>query len=219
MIVFLLVVITLPALYKFELLPWLDKLRIKKNNFAYLLSTKKLNAIEGDFSFFDKGAFLRLNKQGFENYPSTLIVFFEQTDFKLRVDFDGKDKVYVSPNLKIGYLSDKECSVPKSSNKYFVVQYDIDGDGIDELLYGVIDKEDFQSTVEVAVPRYHPPLFSKDVNRPENWERLEDMVAYGVQGDVIVEIESNSLVIKRNFRDLYFKWAFVDGKVVHLGNA
>lgn len=219
LIVLVISVVALTPFYRSEFLPWIDNLKLQSGKFKYLESKSKLNAIEGDFDEFSNGINLVLRKQRFTNYPIEAAVFFEQIDMQLLVRFPEGEKLYLRKGIEVGYEPDQEVSMPKLSNRYFLAQFDIDNDGVDELLFGVIDAEDFQNTVQISVLKYHPPLYSVDIARAGNWQSFGKLVAYGVHQSVKVKLAPGTITIARNFRDLEYKWSFIDKKAVYIGSA
>jgi hypothetical protein len=218
-IVLVITIVALTPYYQSEFLPWLDNFRLRQNGLNFLEAKSRLNAIEGCFDSFSKGVRLKLRRQHFPNYPTEAFVFFEQTDMQLLVEFPKGEKLYLRKGIEVGYEQGQEVPLPKMSNKYFLAQYDIDGDGIDELLFGVIDVEEFQCTVQVSVLKYHPPLFYSDVVRGGNWKIAKGVIAYGVHSETKIKLEPGSISIARNFKGLVYKWSFIDGKTVYIGDA
>lgn len=216
-IVLLLLSVSLAPLYWTEFGPWVDEVKIRKSEFSILESKHRLNAIEGDFDKFCKGVCLDLKRQKFKNYPTSVEVFFEQTDFRVVARFSNGEKADIRPLIEIGY-DDGDIKFPKQTNRYALLQFDIDNDGIDEILLCVVDVEEFQKSMQVCILKYHPPHFSSDAARKKNWDVFRDVIAHGVHQDKI-SIDSGSIIIKRNFRDFVYKWNFVDGSLLYTGSA
>lgn len=218
LVVLLLVGVSLVPLYWLEFGPWLDGFKIRRCKFALLESKHKINAIEGDFKKFCDGVNLTLKRQRCENYPVCVKVFFEQTDLRVVAYFRNGEKVDIRPKIKIGYEEEGEVIFPKQTNEYALAQFDIDNDGIDEILLCVVDVEDFQKSMQVCVLKYHPPYFYSDVSRMANWQVFERVIAHGVHQDKI-SIDTGSITIRCNFRDFVYKWDFVDGCLLYTGTA
>jgi hypothetical protein len=218
LIVLLLLAVSLTPLYWLEFGPWLDELRIRNCKFSILESKHKLNALEGDFEEFSNGVSLKLKRQKSRNYPTYVKIFFEQTDLRFIAYFKNGEKVDIRPKIEIGYDDGDQLRFPKQSNQYALVQFDIDNDGVDEILLCVIDADKFQKTMQVCVLKFHSPYFYPDVAREGNWHVFQDVIAYGVHQDKIF-LDSGSITIKRDFRDFVYKWNFVDGSLLYTGTA
>ncbi|BCD97719.1 hypothetical protein MARGE09_P1920 [Marinagarivorans cellulosilyticus] len=218
-IVLLLLVIGFVPIYQHQIHPWWDSYRLQKQGFKYLRGSGPMNAIEGDFAKFSSGLSFRLKSQKVPNYPVYARVFFEQTNLRLEVYFSDGEKVDLSPSFDIGSDTDSEVCLPKESNQYILAQVDLDDDGLDEIVFGVIESLECESKVHVLVFKYHPPYLKKDVGRYENWRIFPAANATGVHGDPIVHLESGVISIPRNFRSMEYKWAFVDGQQVYVGSA
>ncbi len=221
LIVLILALIGLVPLVRSELIPWLEHLRLKRKKLNYLSGSSKINASESTFSEMFDGTPLELKlvKQGFHQYPVTIRAFFEQTDFRFKAYFDKGLSIELRKFFDVGYEKVDEPPIfPKKTNEYIVAQFDIDGDGVDELILGVIDCEEILRDVQLTIYKYHPSLFTEDLNRLHNWQCLGTLTAYGIVGEVKIELKSRAVCIPRNHRGFYYKWALADNKFVDIGD-
>ena len=121
--------------------------------------------------------------------------------------------------VDVGYEKVDEPPIfPKKTNEYIVAQFDIDGDGVDELVLGIIDYEEILRDVQLTIYKYHPPLFTEDLNRSQNWQHLGTLTAYGIVGEVKIELKSRAVCIPRNHRGFYYKWTLADNKFIDIGD-
>lgn len=199
-------------IYHYRIRPKLDEWRVSKQSFRSLVVSKPIHALEGNAESFLDGVEFKLNRQPVPNYPEKISVFFRQTRLCAMVLFGDGSQADIDLNFIVGSIDD-ECHMPKDTNNYFIAQFDIDADGLDEIIIGVIDEEGPQSSCQLRVCKYYPPFDSNDVQRLENWKYF-DCQAFGIIGNVSIRITSRSVKIPRNHRDLYFKWLFVDGEQI-----
>lgn len=184
--------------------------KMEKQNLTYIKSNKKLNAIEGSFKEFSEGVELQLRPQSIKHTPCKLQVYFNQTSLDIRATFDNDLTSKPYYKFDIGYEHEDEFSFEKASNKYFLAQYDIDEDGLDEYIFGVIDGRD----IEINVIKFFPPLRDKDLNRRANWSVVERLRADFILPDPpVVEIIDNTIVIQRGHRGFYYKWLFTEQEI------
>lgn len=207
-------------LVKNELLPWLESRKLRKKKFMFLSGSSKINAFEPSFEelFEVDGVELDLIPQSFSQYPVRLFAFFEQTDFRFKANFNNRKSIELNKCFDIGYDVEEEFKFPKKSNQYIIAQFDVDNDGVDEFILGIIDKDSVLMDVQLTIFKYHPPLLEQDLERVENWEYLGTIKAQGVVGAVNVELKNGSITIPRNHRGVYYKWTFVDGQIIDIGN-
>ena len=218
-IVLLLLIVGFVPIYQHQIRPFWDAYRLKKQGFKYLSGPRPMNAIEGDFAKFSNGVRFELQSQKVPNCPTYARVFFEQTRLRLVVYFPDGEKVDLNPNFHIGNDCYSEVALPKESNHYVLAQVDLNADGLDEIVFGVIESLDFESRVHVLVFEYHPPYLKKDVGRFENWRTFAAANAGGVHGHPVVRLESGAISIPRNFRSMEYKWVFINGQQVYIGSA
>jgi len=187
----------------------LAELLAKKQNYNFINTSKKVNAIEGGFNEFSAGAELELWPQKVKHTPNKIEVYFNQTSLDLRATFENNTTSKPYYKFDIGYNSDEEYALEKVTNQYFLIQYDIDNDGLDEYLFGVIDGKD----VEINVLKYFPPLRENDLNRRANWSVIERVRADFIVKPIVVELNGNTLKIERGHRGFYYKWLFTENEV------
>lgn len=206
-------------IYQHQIRPSWDAYRLKKQGFKYLKGSKPLNAIEGDFANFSNGIKFELQSQSVPNFPIYAQVFFEQTQLRLVVHFNNGDRVDLNPSFNVGNDSDGEVIFPKRSNHYVLAQFDLNADGFDEVIFGVIESLEFESRIHMLVFEYHPPFLERDVARFENWQVYGAACAVGVNGDPVIHLERGTISIPRNFRSMEYKWSFIDNQQVYVGSA
>lgn len=206
-------------LYLHQIRPRIDAWRFGRRNFKFLASPKVINAIEGSFTEFERGKLLSLKKQKFPNYPLVAKVFFEQTQLRLVVEFSASVMVDLNPSFRIGNHDDDEVCLPKQTNRYFLAQFDVTGNGIDEIIFGVIDTSNGRADIEVLIFEYHPPYLSSDVWRQENWRTFEGLRANAIDGEPKVILEKQVISIPRNFRNFEYKWIYAEQRLMYVGTA
>jgi hypothetical protein len=206
-------------LIKNELIPWSESLRLKRKKFSHLNGSSNINGIEPSFDelFQVGGVQLNLVSQGFNQYPVKLSVFFDQIDFRFIAEFNNGKSIELKKRFNIGYELD-EVSLPLKSNHYVVAQFDIDGDGIDEFILGVIVENSGLKDVQLTIYKFHPPLFEEDLSRAKNLACLGTVEAIGIVGTVNIELKKGAITIPRHHRGFYYKWAFVDGRFIDAGD-
>ncbi|TMP21263.1 hypothetical protein CWC02_01685 [Pseudoalteromonas sp. S2721] len=220
-IVLMLAIVSIFPLIRSDLIPWFEHIKLQHKNFKSLSGSTKINACELTISEILNGDILKLNliKQKFHQYPTKVCAYFEQTDLRFRVYFDKGQSIELPKFFNVGYEEvDEPPSYPKNTNEYIVAQFDIDGDGIDELILGVIDCDEQIHNVQLSVYKFHPPLFAEDLNRIQNWQSLGTLTAHGIIGAVKIELEKGAICIPRNHRDFYYKWTLADSKFIDIGD-
>jgi hypothetical protein len=220
-IVLMLAIVSIFPLVRSDLIPWFEHIKLQQKNFKSLSGSSKINASESTFSKMFDGTPLELKlvKQGFHQYSTTICAFFEQTDFRFKAYFDKGLSIELHKFFDVGYEKVDEPPIfPKKTNEYIVAQFDIDGDGVDELVLGIIDYEDILRDVQLTIYKYHPPLFTEDLNRAQNWQHLGTLTAYGIVGEVKIELKSRAVCIPRNHRGFYYKWTLADNKFIDIGD-
>lgn len=209
-LVFVTAALAIERLYDTYFRQKLAEWRTERQDFTYLKSSQKVNAVEGCFQNFSSGIELILRPQSIKHTPNKLEVYFNQTSLDLRATFDNGTTSKPFYKFDIGYESEEEYAFEKVTNKYFLVQYDIDKDGLDEYIFGVIDGRD----IEINVIKFFPPLREKDLNRRANWSVVERLRADFILPDPpVVEIIDNTIVIQRGHRGFYYKWLFTEQEV------
>lgn len=218
LIVFLLAFISFRPLIRSEFIPWYEHRKATQKNFKIIRGSSKINAIEVSFQELIDNKFTTFNliKQKFFHYPTEISIFFEQNNFKYVAHFQNGHSIVLKQHFKIGKETEENAFMPKQTNHYFFVQFDIDDDGIDEIIFGLIDKEDLQN-VQLTVYKYHPPLLENDLPRAQNWSHIGTITANTILGDVRVLIEKGTITIPRNLRGFYYKWAFIGEKIADIG--
>ena len=158
-------------------------------------------------------------------FPSTIIapvklhLFFNQLDFDLRAVYADGVSVELPYKFDFGYdRTDSEISWPKTSNYYFIGQYDFDGDNIDEIIFAVQDFDNGLKNISVSIIKYFPPSNEKYSYRTENWELFHSFSA-GSLFSFGGQIEDKSIRFDRGLRDFFYEWSFVRGKFLDTGNA
>jgi hypothetical protein len=219
LIVFIAAMTGIIPLVRSEFLPWFEHVKLRKKKFKFLSGSSKLNAVE--FAFDDlcngKGVKLNLTKQFFANYPKVACGYFEQSDISFQVNFHNGSSTRLEHCFSLGYETAEEYKAPLSSNRYFIAQADIDSDGVEEIVLGVLDDKSGLINVELKVYKYFPPYFEKDIARSKNLELIGTLKALGIVETPLIEIGQGFIKIPRNFRDFYYKWVFVDGKATDVG--
>lgn len=206
-------------LYLHQIRPRIDAWRLGKRNFTFLASPKVINAIEGSFTDFENGKSLSLKKQKVPNYPLIAKVFLEQTQLRLVVEFGTSVRVDLNPSFHIGNYIGDDVRLPKQTNCYFLAQFDVTGNGIDEIIFGVVDSSDGRADIEVLIFEYHPPYLPSDVGRQENWRRHEGLRATAIDGEPRVVLEEQAISIPRNFRNFAYKWVYAEHRLMYIGTA
>ncbi|KAB1441373.1 hypothetical protein [Pseudodesulfovibrio senegalensis] len=154
-----------------------------------------------------------LNKAQVEGYPATLDLFYDQVGLVLVVEFEDGVRVRLPYHFDIGYDFDGEVHWERRTNQYAIKQYDLTGDGIDEILFAVVVADgESMSQVEVNVLRYHPPLMEEDLSRPENWELASSLKADGVMSPVEIVLDGASVRIPKTRRGFYHELSWCQGK-------
>ncbi|ARD43798.1 hypothetical protein [Colwellia sp. PAMC 21821] len=214
-IVLITAVIAVERLYHSHFKLKIKQLFTKKQNYIFLNSDKKINALEGSFDDFSNGVTLKLNDQSLLNTPTEIRIFFNQIGLDMKAYFTNKLTVKPLFKFDIGYYNGKEYRAEKITNNYFILQYDIDNDGIDEFIFGVIDNCDIQ----INILKYHPPLREEDVVRKANWTILANITAEAIRcTSPKIEIKDNTIKIDRCIRGFYYKWIFTNPEVVDVSN-
>lgn len=203
LIVFIAAMTGIVPLVRSEFLPWFEHLKLNKRKFSFLTGSSKLNAVE--FAFDDlcngKGVRLNLVKQSFANYPKVACGYFEQSDIAFQVYFHNGSSTRLEHCFSLGYETAEEYKAPLSSNRYFIAQADIDSDGVEEIVLGMLDNSSGLIDVELKVYKYFPPFFEKDTARSKNWELIGALKALGIVETPLIEIGQGFIKIPRNFRD------------------
>ncbi|SEA01752.1 hypothetical protein SAMN04488051_101352 [Alkalimonas amylolytica] len=179
----------------------------------------KLNAVEFTYDDLFRGGAVKLNlvKQSFTNYPKVVRAYFEQSDITFQADFHNGSRTRLEHCFSLGYETGEEYKAPLKSNRYFIAQADIDSDGVEEVILGILDNSSGLIDVELQVYKYFPPHFEKDIARQKNWELIGTLKAPGISETSLIEIKQGFIKISRNHRDFYHKWVFVDGKATDVG--
>jgi hypothetical protein len=151
--------------------------------------------------------------------PILLRTFFEQTSIKFEICFDNA-RIRLYPNFKTGRRLDIEEEFWFKDNVLFQIgQYDIDGDGIEELFICV---QDYQERVpggglEIKVFKYYPPMFREHSFRSQNWELIGDFPFDSIGGEPKAYLKDASIKVPRNLRGFYFQWTYAEGQFRNTG--
>jgi|GEM_PF-6444253 len=143
----------------------------------------------------------------FERFFSIFQVVFESAKVHLLLDF--KDLEYDDIMMNPRY---------DGSIQFEIGQYDIDGDGLDEIFICVRQYgEHHESIVIVNVFKYYPPFFKSHAFRNENWELLGTFSTGCIMDEPIVQLRNQSIFISRNFNHYFDEWTYVNGEFLHQG--
>lgn len=195
------------------------------------LNCKQYGSAQTYLSFFIKGANngVVLNYKEASNgasymplFPNSIIapykieIFFNQVSLDIKAEYKNKQRVQLPYEFEYGYdKSDPELILEKTTNKYFMGQYDFDKDKIDEIIFAVQDKS--ADALSVNIIKYHPPMNDKSISKKENWE-LIGVLSASMLNPIEGVIKDSSIRFDRGLRGFYYEWTFVKGKFVDTGN-
>lgn len=142
-----------------------------------------------------------------ERYPKKLNWFFNQMDYGLRAYFENGKSNLLRPKLSVGYEG-SEPRMPKSNNRYVLLEKDLTGDQINELIYLVISLDGPFVAQEINIFRYFAPLNLGDVGDSRFWH-LAGSANFGQWAGVAnIQIEASSIVVRRRHDCAALTWAF-----------
>lgn len=151
--------------------------------------------------------------------PIELITFFEQISLRFRLVYDWTN-IDLWPDLLGEDESDIDTKYELSQYMYFQIgQFDIDGDGIEELFICFQDNNpnESENQIKINVFKYYPPAYKKHAYRPENWEKIGTFEYGFVIGEPIAYVKDNSVYIPRNYREYFAEWVWVQFEFIEKG--
>lgn len=164
---------------------------------------------------FNKGVKLSLVNDDDNAYPRHIDFYFNQVKFDFDVVFADSSRVKIPYEFPVGTESTDAGIQDKLTNSYIIGQYDFDGDGVSEIIFGVIDQVD--SNVAVNIYTYTAPLHKKNQNRLKNWDQMAQLVATAVLGDVDIKFDKASITIPRHLRGFFYEYTWVKDRFIDTG--
>jgi len=141
-----------------------------------------------------------------ERYPNKLAWYFLQTDYVLRAYFENGKSNRITPKLSVGYEG-SDVRMPKLNNRYAIIEEDLTGDDINELIYLVVAYDEPFVSQEVNIFRYRAPLNLSDVGDPSSWRLVKTQNFGKWFGKPNISIESRSIVVRGRNSCTAVTWA------------
>ncbi|MEO5643961.1 MAG: Swt1 family HEPN domain-containing protein [Bacteroidia bacterium] len=146
--------------------------------------------------------------------PWSIRYFFYQVAVALMARFPQGD-LWLPYGLEIG--NDPKTDQLYPSAQLQIGQYDIDGDGLDEVFFG-IKEEKHAMGMQINVFKYYPPAMPDHVIRESTWELIGNMKGELVVGSPEALVTPSTVHISRKHRGQYWEWTWVKGKFLYTGN-
>ncbi len=161
----------------------------------------------------------QLNQADKYFYPAHIHVFFMQVGIFYHGKFPNGISCTLPCNFESGYkIHDDEFRTEKKSNKYFITQWDIDLDGVDEIIVGLLSEEDDAAfyQLEINVIKFYPPYFANDIPRSENWKLIGKIQESSINTTPEIYFVNNSIKIRYHFRGFTAEWHYVKDKFIRV---